>query len=132
MSNLLFVYGTLKLGYHNSHWLEANDALYLDSVVTRDNYILGERGFPLAFKPETLPFVPDKYKLKVRGDLWEINDTCLAITDYIEGNGTFYTREVIKLDDEREAWMYLINDNWYARNCPISTINDQGEWEWSH
>lgn len=71
MSNLVFVYGSLKSGHWNNCLLEK--AEFLGKAVTKDRFLMTTVGFPYMI-PENL--VDDKTKLKpVVGEVYRVEDT---------------------------------------------------------
>lgn len=100
-NNYVFIYGSLKKGYHNDFWMEGTPML--QEAVTSD----------AAYKmhPTTGMFplvVPGKYQ--IAGELYVISDRVLAGLDELEGNGMSYTRKQIKLSGvDAYAWMYIYN-----------------------
>jgi gamma-glutamylcyclotransferase (GGCT)/AIG2-like uncharacterized protein YtfP len=100
-NNLVFIYGSLKQGYHNDFWMEGT--AFLQEAVTSDAaYCMHPTAgmFPLV--------VPGKYK--IAGELYAVDDEALAELDRLEGNGDVYTRKQIKLSGvDAYAWMYTYN-----------------------
>lgn len=101
VNNHVFMYGSLKRGYHNNHWL--GDGLYLQDALTSDaayemHPVLGF--FPL--------IVPGNYQIS--GELYVVSNEVLLVLDHLEGNGMSYTRKQIKLSGvDVLAWMYIFN-----------------------
>jgi gamma-glutamylcyclotransferase (GGCT)/AIG2-like uncharacterized protein YtfP len=92
---LVFVYGTLKRGEKNHHWLEGaswQGEAELNGVLLHD---LGP--FPMAVIGEGTAF-GEVYAVKVRG---------LARLDELEGYPRLYVRQLLSLSDGRRAWVYL-------------------------
>lgn len=130
--NKVFVYGTLKKDHYNSRVFDYYEAEYLGPVVTEDEYILGDVGYPYMF-PEDVCESGAFLTLgkKVLGDLWEIpNDQCLKSLDLFEGVPRHYTRELIDLSNGSVAWAYLQRDWDRVRNCSMCYETVNNEWEW--
>jgi gamma-glutamylcyclotransferase (GGCT)/AIG2-like uncharacterized protein YtfP len=92
---LVFVYGTLKRGHGNHHWLAEAPFLgeaFLPDVVLHD---LGP--FPMAVPGEGV----------VRGEVYGVDAAGLARLDRLEGYPRLYDRRPLPLADGRRAWVYL-------------------------
>lgn len=136
--NLVFTYGTLKLGYGNDRILTRHEAQYKGSVRTKEKYAMGTSGCPFIFPVsvcEAVGGLEEEYYAPVRGDLWEIPDTeCFASLDMLEGHPSFYTRTTIIIVDnegnEQEAWAYEQLSDYWMYNCSVVKFNEDGEYEW--
>ena len=85
----LFVYGTLKRGKCRSPVLARQR--YLGTAVTRPKYRLYDLGaYP--------GLVPHEDGRAIEGELWEVNDECLAQLDAIEGVPTLFDRVTVELE----------------------------------
>lgn len=119
----LAVYGTLKSGHGNNYLLK--DSWFIGSGKTKENYaITGLKYVPMVFKkPAIAPIVVEVYEVK-----WT---TLFGPIDRLEGNGSFYNREKIKItmddDNEIEAWMYLGMIN-YNQSWPNPNYNGMYNW----
>lgn len=93
--HLVFVYGTLKRGGRNHHWLKdaswAGEAS-LDGVVLHD---LGP--FPMAVIGAGTAF----------GEVYAVEASGLDRLDELEGYPRLYDRRQLPLNDGRLAWIYL-------------------------
>lgn len=92
---LLFVYGTLRRGEPNHHWLEGCPWL-------------GEAELPGAVLHDLGPFpmaVPGEGR--VRGEVYGLIAGALARLDGLEGYPRLYDRQRLPLSDGRLAWVYL-------------------------
>jgi gamma-glutamylcyclotransferase (GGCT)/AIG2-like uncharacterized protein YtfP len=92
---LVFVYGTLKRGEKNHHWLEGaswHGEAELPGVVLHD---LGP--FPMAV-------IGAGHAL---GEVYAVEGSGLAKLDELEGYPRLYNRQVMELVDGRRAWVYL-------------------------
>uniref|UniRef100_A0A1B6LGZ0 Gamma-glutamylcyclotransferase family protein n=1 Tax=Graphocephala atropunctata TaxID=36148 RepID=A0A1B6LGZ0_9HEMI len=110
----VFVYGTLKTGEPNHHWLtqpENGHSRFVGEGMTLVKY-------PLVIASRyNIPFlldVPDKGH-NVSGEVYEIDEKMLASLDVLEDYPTYYTRrlETIVLKDSRssqeQCWTYFLN-----------------------
>lgn len=105
---LVFVYGTLKRGHGNHHWLaEApfKGEAILPGVVLHD---LGP--FPMAVPGEGL----------VRGEVYDVDAAGLARLDRLEGYPRLYDRLPMPLADGRCAWVYLGRPHQVRHVCAIA------------
>jgi gamma-glutamylcyclotransferase (GGCT)/AIG2-like uncharacterized protein YtfP len=92
---LVFVYGTLKRGEKNHHWLEGaswQGEAELSGVLLHD---LGP--FPMAVIGEGTAI----------GEVYGVEEHGLARLDELEGYPRLYDRQMLSLNDGRQAWVYL-------------------------
>ena len=89
----LFVYGTLKKGLCNHHYLE--NAKFLGKAITKNP-------FPMIAPMVWYPYLLDKEGAgyRVEGELYEIDEKTLAKIDELEEYPSYYTRCWIKVEDE--------------------------------
>src|ERR1700761_7049199 len=81
-SNLVFVYGSLKHGFHNNHFLK--NSRFLGTAKTPPRFDLINCGaFPAA--------IPGSNSLS--GELFQVNSTVMRSLDELEGNGFLYQRK---------------------------------------
>src|SRR5581483_829958 len=109
---LLFVYGTLKEGYHNNHYLE--DQTLIGEVETKPYYRL--------FCNDTFPMmIRDRRNgYSVRGEIWEVDE---EIIDEIDRHEVLYNREIISVNKGyKNVYAYLYQENVY--DC----MECYGEW----
>ena len=112
----IFVYGTLKKGGSNHHFLESSEFLRDEVLEDHSIYVPSLFSFPLLLK--------DKGG-KVHGEVYKVDDNTLANLDMLEGEGFLYNRIN---NDELGFQYYLFNDNgsWH-----IDKVNDKienGKW----
>ena len=88
METRLFVYGTLKRGCSRAACLE--EQTFVGDAVTVPGYRLYDNG---SYPAMTL----SQCSSVVTGELWEVDASCLAELDKIEGVPTLYQRTVVKL-----------------------------------
>jgi gamma-glutamylcyclotransferase (GGCT)/AIG2-like uncharacterized protein YtfP len=103
---LVFVYGTLKRGEKNHHWLKGaswqGDA-ELHGVVLHD---LGP--FPMAVMGAG----------RINGEVYAVEGQGLGRLDMLEGYPRLYDRQVLPLSDGRKAWVYLGRPR-QVRHAPV-------------
>jgi len=85
MTHLLFVYGTLKKGFHN-HTLISN-ATYRGRATLGDEYILYS-----GYLPYVKHTPPGVISPGVVGELYEVPEELIADLDSLEGHPLLYTR----------------------------------------
>lgn len=110
MTTRIFVYGTLMRGFGNNRLLVGQTLVGAD--MTRDaGFVL----YPLGGTVPGVSRVTDG-GCHVAGEVYDVDDKALARVDALEGNGRFYTRELVDLDQHGQGWMYLLP---YGRYNPI-------------
>lgn len=113
----LFVYGTLKKGFGNNHLL--HDADYICTAISVDKYNISGYGFPCAY--------PNEDGKLLQGEIYLLSDKDFINTDMLEGNGSFYNREIrtfISDGKKIDAWIYIImQPNEMTYNSDSSIIN---------
>lgn len=112
MEHYVFVYGTLRKGYWNHHFLKDCQRVG-DTWETTRPYCMGKHGtvgFPMARKPsKNIAKIFEAHE--VIGEVYVCNDETMAELDFLEGNGKFYKREKVIVKNAEgealEAWMYF-------------------------
>ena len=75
----------------------------------------------------------------ISGELYTVDSATLRKLDQLEGNGSFYTRQLVRIDSPviKEAWIYLMSGldpktSWdkYLSNRWVETDNDIGCQQW--
>ncbi|KAE8740576.1 hypothetical protein FOCC_FOCC013909 [Frankliniella occidentalis] len=108
----VFVYGTLKQGEPNQHWLTNKRngfARFVGSATSTEKY-------PLVIASRyNIPFLLDKTGTGefVTGEIYEVDDKMLKNLDVLEEYPAFYVREerLFKLSNNTSdviAWVYLL------------------------
>jgi gamma-glutamylcyclotransferase (GGCT)/AIG2-like uncharacterized protein YtfP len=95
MSNIVFVYGTLKQGYGNHGLLHSQE--FLREARTLPKYRLYDVGhFPCMVKD-------DVNGVAVQGELYSVSDAIKRRLDYLEGVAFgLYKRELVEIDGMNE------------------------------
>lgn len=121
--HLIFVYGTLKRGCRNNHYLK--DATFLDIAETVNRYIMKKHvgNYPAALESDT--------KYTIPGELWLCSEETAKSIDRLEDYPyLFYREEVLVKCKSKEqyngyAWMYF-----FSKDNPASDLKEQIlEWE---
>ena len=137
---LLFVYGTLKQGYGNSHHLKG--AQFMGNAISiENNFVMQDVGFPTLWQID----LSDKTEEEdggvplfgqVIGEIYQINPRQLASCDRLESNGRMYTRAERQFKITKRggmvvtAWVYLWNldqDNDQIEPVDGTLIWDRGQ-----
>ncbi len=98
---LLFVYGTLRKGCSNHHFLSQSS--FLGLARTENNHALYMGDFPYAAKkPEISPIV---------GEVYAVDLNTLQLVDSLEEHPNWYRREQVRVRLESgesiTAWLYF-------------------------
>lgn len=119
-SHLVFVYGSLKTGFHNHRLLIDHKAVKLGDATTQERYLLLKgSAFPFLINPEHFTTKVDCAGLlgHVSGEVYKVDDAGLARLDKLESHPEFYRREEIDIQADfaregslRLAWCYFLND----------------------
>ncbi|TMW41181.1 hypothetical protein DOY81_013738 [Sarcophaga bullata] len=106
----VFVYGTLKRGEPNHHWLTRSENGYA--------HFVGEgttvEKFPLVVGTRyNIPFLLDKRGCghQIKGEIYEVDKTMFANLDVLEDYPVYYDREIQSIAINNEivpCWLYLI------------------------
>ena len=115
MKTKIFVYGTLKKGFHNHGFLKS--ATYIGDAWTKKEYTL------LTDHYNGLPYVIREPSYPIQGELYEVDEFTFMTIDNLEGHPHFYYRELVDLFiplskdkqiDER-GWLYFLGDDFDTR-----------------
>ena len=114
MENNIYMatYGTLRKGYGNHRLISKSK--FLGEGYTKENYSMYTNGsFPYVTKLET--------DTQIYVEVYSLTPIELQMCDYLEGNGSHYTREeidIVLLDgSEIKSWLYF-NDTPYGNKIP--------------
>jgi len=107
----VFVYGSLKRDFGNHRFLISSMFLGEATSKNAEYTMLSMKWFPGVCK------VGNSF---IAGEVYEVSETTLRRLDHLEGNGTFYTRELISLSNGMDAWIWLL---------PKSYINEETEFD---
>lgn len=117
-STFLFVYGSLKHGYHNHFLLE--NSKFITTGLTYPKFDM------VSF--DLFPAVIPQGKFRISGEIYQISRKTLAEIDVIEGHPIFYRREMtaicINKNEHKSCWIYVLQSS----DCYIEKIaeNDEG------
>ena len=106
MNHLVFVYGTLKQGFHNHHLL--NDIKPLTCTKTKFAKYNMVGLYSRSHKGKLAPGI---HKCEngsfILGEVYSVSPSLLDKLDILEENGTRYIRELTELDSGHVAWLYF-------------------------
>ena len=104
MTQLVFVYGTLKQGHgnHKYYLMDNNAVQFRGDHVTNPNYTMVHLG--------GFPGVLDTGNTAITGEIYSITNTVFARLDRLEGYPSMYTRKEIETP-YGNAWIYIYNTN---------------------
>tara|TARA_B110000091_G_scaffold214337_1_gene267107 strand:- start:2099 stop:2533 length:435 start_codon:yes stop_codon:yes gene_type:complete len=113
---LVFVYGTLKSGFHNNYLLSREE--YICKGETVEKYLLTEDG---------IPYVSDQIELShIQGEVYKVSPDSLMDLDMLEGHPNWYERKQVKIkgndDSVRVCWLY------FNEKSLGSLINQDGDY----
>lgn len=91
----VFVYGSLKRGYGNHHFLEKSQ--YVGNHTTQPEFTMLSLG--------AFPAVTDGGDTAIHGEVYEVTDKTMDSLDMLEGYPSFYNRKKINTI-HGPAWMY--------------------------
>lgn len=98
----VFVYGSLKRGFHNHHFLE--EATFLGGATTARSFDLWSLG--------AFPAVTQPGRFHVTGEVYGVDRDTLSELDLLEGEGILYKRKATEVSvGERStlrAWIYVL------------------------
>jgi gamma-glutamylcyclotransferase (GGCT)/AIG2-like uncharacterized protein YtfP len=105
MNHRLFIYGTLKRGQSRADFLDGQN--FIGEAQTTQHYRLFRCGaFPSLVEASRNDV--DLPGISVEGELWEVDDDCLQMLDWIEAvNSGLFKRVMIGMIDGSEAEVYL-------------------------
>ena len=121
----VFVYGTLRKGQYNHHYISDTLVKFLGVYKTREKfYMIRNTGlsFPYLVSPSLLHLKEEP--TYITGEVYEITKEGLERIDTLEGVPDHYIRDGIFAENETgfaQCFMYILNDTKY-----ISVIQEDG------
>jgi len=98
---LVFVYGTLKSGFHNNHLLK--DDKYICKGFTEEKYLLTEDGIP--YVSEQIDYC------NIHGEVYNVSVDSLISLDILEGHPMWYERKKVNIKGSNgnvyNCWLYF-------------------------
>ncbi len=103
MLHPVFVYVSLKKGFHNQNFLQTATFVGEEKLLDYKMYSLGN--FPgIIYAPQT--------GKNIQGELYLCNTTIIRALDRLEGHPNFYERAFLTLASGRKAWVYIYKLDW--------------------
>lgn len=131
-THLVFVYGSLKQGFHNNDVLGSARMVMVTS--TLEKYVMRSLGsFPGVIEDSTA-----KQAAPIKGEVYYVNDATLASLDQLEGNGTFYQRKLVNVYGMNDpVWMYFFlgddEPSWMGSDPDNRVrLTSEGSLVWGH
>lgn len=111
----VFVYGTLKQGFHNHQHLE--NAEFICEATTKDKY-------PMVNIEEYFPYLINDKGVgnNVHGEVYKIDTSILTFLDILEGYPELYIREKIKVASigvELSVIVYFVKEKIDYKNLSL-------------
>ena len=100
-NSYLFVYGTLKKGFSNNTLIKHTE--FIGEAISVDRFDVSGYSFPCAY--------PNSEGKLLQGEIYNLSKSDFILTDGLESNGFFYSREIRKFvcnEETVEAWIYII------------------------
>lgn len=105
--NMVFVYGSLKRGFHN-HDIIAYD--FVNGGKNKGHTYIGPDTTVDDFKMVSIGSFPaiyfDREGSPVKGEVYIVDDATFELLDQLEGYPTHYSRKKVTLKSGNEAWIY--------------------------
>jgi gamma-glutamylcyclotransferase (GGCT)/AIG2-like uncharacterized protein YtfP len=127
LTNLIFVFGTLKKDYGNGKRLLGKAEFLGEAISTEGNYIMQDVGFPTLWQTKSQAI---SLKGRVAGEIYQVSLEQLEACDRLENNGRMYTRTIRSFqlpDKSLAAWVYLWNLD--RNNEPIEPVDGVLVWD---
>lgn len=108
MSYYVFVYGSLRKGLSNHHFLD-NSEYIGDFVSEKQFHLMTYKNFNFPYLLDDLGI--DRPKSNIKGEIYKINDITLKKLDNLESNSIVYQRKKYKFINDNieiEAYIYIL------------------------
>lgn len=120
----VFVYGSLKEGFHNHVVMRQAGGTLVRPIISAERkfslFSLGSFPALCYAKEHETPFF-------IKGELYEVPQHGMSVLDRLEAG---YMRTKINLEDNTEAWVYLLRPNSGQRIFPMNAAQTTVEWEY--
>jgi gamma-glutamylaminecyclotransferase len=101
MTHTVFVYGTLKSGFSNHHYLNGSD--YLGAGKTVEKHAMYESGIPYVIADDPVSYI--------FGEVYSVDGLTLERLDNLEGHPDWYERKKVEVLLDNDAtilsWLYF-------------------------
>lgn len=137
-AHLVFVYGSLKQGFHNHPLLYHGAAIYQGEAITVSPYLmLSGAVYPFLLNPAAFIRKTSVEGAigRVKGELYIVRERLLDRLDTLEGHPDFYQREQAMIVTDRGiatlAWVYFLQTDPVDIAAPIVKPDAAGIVEWT-
>ena len=119
----VFVYGTLKKGFENEHFLSS--AKFIGKGITKSK-------FPMVSIIKAYPYVinDEGYGHNIQGEVYEIDDKILKRLDALEGYPEHYDRKSTMIDVDSNLYktiIYFIKKKIEYKNLELLKVFEKEE-----
>jgi gamma-glutamylcyclotransferase (GGCT)/AIG2-like uncharacterized protein YtfP len=115
MAHRVFVYGSLKRGQSNHHWLNGATFVGRARLQGAELYSLG---------PYPMAVLRHGSSQTIHGEVFEVNAEGLDQLDVLEDYPGYYDRQILSLGDGSQAWVYLGSDTLVEHRSLV----EYGDW----
>ena len=102
----VFVYGTLRKGYHNHHYLDG-ESDFIGKAKSVEKYSMtAEERYMRGYRKRAIPFVSKKPEIEITGEIFEVSKYTLKLLDALESHPRWYKREEVEfviIEDENHV-----------------------------
>lgn len=118
VTNLVFVYGSLKSGQWNHDLLSGCNMVEEEDYLREGRYLMSGSGVPCIYPKAVIPHVDDDLFQPIKGQVWEIDSPRrLQFLDYLEGHPRNYYRTLTTTVKGHFVWLYVIPmAHWFEEN----------------
>lgn len=121
VTDKLFVYGTLKRGFHNHRILK--DCRYLSTAITKPAFDMFAGAFPVVMEGNS----PDARR--VYGEIYQITPEVIEECDALEGEGEMYHRRICVVEArsdklDHQAFIYIGDPGFWSERDFRHTSKD--------
>lgn len=113
----VFVYGSLKNGRGNAHFLE--DADFLGRCMIEGKHRL----INLGYYPGLVRVPDDSAPMRVLGEVYRVSKDTLDALDMLEGHPDYYARHKVETP-WKGAWCYYLPDAYIEHAPLVETVDD--------
>jgi len=123
----VFVYGSLKQGFHNYHLLQVAGVRHMGEM--------GETACAATARAEFAMMDLGSYPgvcrvehggIAIHGEVYMVTDEVLARLDRLEGHPNYYRREPVEVTGYGECLMYILNPDSGRIKAPLVASGDWG------
>ena len=140
MSHLVFVYGTLKKGFHNHRLLEHDGVAFCGEATTvSGSYRMFCTGsFPVVFRVRKYRIANKEQCGRVTGEVYLVDDKIAGGLDRLEDEGYMYIKKKVRIrfadrDQRTSALIYVGKHQFWRRHRSLRRLDPvDGLFKWSY